>query len=117
MKSKRHKKGQKSLRKGRFSEKGQFYFITTCCYGKQTLFMDDKNVNIIFKTLKWLEKNNYIDLHFCTVMPDHLHLVFQLTGKKSLSEVIKSFKQYTGKSIKQNNNLKNYVWQINTMTI
>ena len=111
MKSKKPEKGQKSLRKGRISEQGQFYFVTTCCYEKQTFFKDKINVSIIFNTLEWLQVNKYIDLHFCIAMPDHVHLVFQLIGNKPLSEVIKSFKQFTGKSIKHKNNPKNTVWQ------
>ncbi len=44
-------------------------------------------------------------------MPEHSHLVFQLIGDKTLSEVMKSLKQFTGRKIKQNMKLENPVWQ------
>jgi len=44
-------------------------------------------------------------------MPDHVHLVFQLLGNKTLSEVMKSLKQFTGRKIRQKMRLVNPVWQ------
>ena len=69
-----------------------------------------ENNQIVFDCLDWLENKKYIDLHFCIAMPDHVHLVFQLIGDKTLSEVIKSLKQFTGRKIKRII-IKNPVWQ------
>lgn len=58
-------------------------------------------MQIVFDAIDWLEKGKCIDCHFVILMPDHLHLVFQLTGDKKLSEVMKSLKGFTGRKIKQ----------------
>jgi putative transposase len=111
MKSKRPEKGKSSLRKGRFSEQGQYYFVTTCCCKKRKVFANAKNVAFLFETIEWMQDRKYIDLHFCIAMPDHVHFIFQLTGEKSLSEVMKSIKQFTARRIKANfKHIKN-VWQ------
>jgi len=104
-------KGLYQLRKGRYSVKNGFYFITFCCSKKQKIFLEKENAEIVFDSLDWLEKNKYIDLYFCIVMPDHVHLILQLIGNKVLSEVIKSLKQFTGKKIKQNIGLTTNIWQ------
>lgn len=104
-------KGYKELRKGRYSQKGAFYFITVCCYNRQKNFLYKENVQILFNALGWLEKEKYLEMHFSIVMPDHIHLIFQLTGNKTLSEVIKSLKQFTGRRIKQRMHVKTPIWQ------
>ncbi|MCK4330669.1 transposase [candidate division WOR-3 bacterium] len=104
-------KGKKELRKGRFSKKGGFYFITTCCYKKQKIFINNKNVQIFFNSLEWFVNKEFIDLYFCITMPDHVHIVFELVGDKTLSEVIKGLKQFAGRRIKKNLGLTNPIWQ------
>jgi len=111
MKSKIPEKGSKELRKGRFSQKGAFYFVTTSCYNKQKIFLQEENVQIFFTSLDFFVNRGYIDLYFYIVMPDHVHFVFQLIGDKSLSEVMKSLKQYTGRRIKQGTGIRDPVWQ------
>jgi len=103
-------RGSKELRKGRFSLKEALYFVTTCCYNKEKVFLYRENVQIFFDALDWFVNKGHIDLHFCIVMPDHAHLVFQLIGDKALSEVMKSLKQFTGRKIKQRMGIKNSVW-------
>jgi REP element-mobilizing transposase RayT len=104
-------KGSKELRKGRFSQKEAFYFVTTSCCRKQKLFLDKENVQIFLDALDWIVGKKHIDLHFCIVMPDHVHLVFQLTGDKALAEVVKTLKQFTGRRIKQRIGTEDSVWQ------
>lgn len=55
-------KGYKELRKSRYSQKGAFYFITTCCHNRQKFFLHKENVQIVFDTLDWLENKGYIDI-------------------------------------------------------
>ena len=92
-------KGSKELRKGRISKEDSFYFITTSCNKRKEIFNDMENFNIVRNSLRWLENKGYIDIHFFIAMPDHIHIVCQLT-KGNLSGIMKSFKQYTGRRIK-----------------
>ncbi|MDO9575927.1 MAG: transposase [bacterium] len=104
-------RGSKQLRQGRFSQKGQLYFITSSCFNKQKLFVREDVVQIVFDSIDWLEKKGYIDTYFVIVMPDHLHMIFQLVSRKSLSEVMKSMKGFTGRKIKEKTQLEVPVWQ------
>ncbi|RKX70613.1 hypothetical protein DRP53_04425 [candidate division WOR-3 bacterium] len=104
-------KGQRELRRGRFSQKNAFYFITTCCYKKQKIFTERENVEFLDEALQWLQGNGYIDLYFYIAMPDHVHLVFQLTGDKDLSQLMKSLKQYTGRRIRSRMGSDLRIWQ------
>ena len=104
-------KGSKKLREFRISEKERFYFITTSCFNKQRLFVTKEIVQTIFDTIEWLEKEKHIECYFVIIMPDHFHLVFQLLNKKTLSEVMKSLKGFSGTKIKKIKTLDTPVWQ------
>ncbi len=111
MKARIPERGTRQLRKGRLSQKESYYFITTCTCNKQRLFVDEHSVRIVFDALDWLEQSGFIEVHFCIVMPDHLHLVMQLVGEKSLSDVVKSLKQFTSRRLRQVRRLEVPVWQ------
>ena len=104
-------RGQQQLRKGRVSLPGTFYFVTTCCEGKRRLFDEADNARAIFDCLDWLTSHGWLDLHFAVVMPDHIHLVFELLGTRKLSEVIGSLKQFTGRRIRERMRLSETIWQ------
>jgi REP element-mobilizing transposase RayT len=104
-------RGQRQLRKGRFSCEGGMYFVTTRCHDKQNIFLDPVNVKVVFDSLDWLVGNGWIDLHFAIAMPDHVHLVFQLLGDKGLPDVMLALKQFTGRQIKSRIELSQPVWQ------
>ncbi len=104
-------RGSQQLRKGRHSQKGAFYFVTTSCYKQQRIFDSKERCAVVFESLDWLTRNDYIELHFCIIMPDHVHLVFQLTGDKTLPDVMKSMKQFTSHRIRERMDLKTHVWQ------
>jgi len=104
-------KGSRLLRLGRFSEEGSVYFVTTSCYDRQRLFGDPENVRIVFDCLDWLVAHDWIDLHCAIAMPDHLHAVVQLAGRRTLSDVIGSLKRYTGRRIRERTGISHPVWQ------
>jgi REP element-mobilizing transposase RayT len=100
-------KGSKELRKGRFSTTELPYFITICSY-KKAKITSEEIFKASRKAFNWLKENNYIQLICFVVMPDHLHAVFQLTGEKSLSEVISNFKISVYKQVKH---IHDKLWQ------
>jgi putative transposase len=104
-------RGSRQLRKGRVSLAGAFYFVTSCCEGRRRLFDDADNTRVVFDCLDWLVAREWLDLHFAVVMPDHIHLVFELQGTRELPAVMKSFKQFTSRRIGERTALSGPVWQ------
>lgn len=104
-------RGYRQLRKHRHSQRDHFYFITTCSFNKQKLFVRKIATQVVFDTIDWLEKEKRINCYFAILMPDHLHLIFQLLEKKSLSEVMKSLKGFTERKLKGHLGLNTPVWQ------
>ena len=92
-------KGQHKLRTYRDSLAGAFYFLTVCVDGKKEILLKEKFAQIIFNSLDFMEKEGWIKLICCIVMPTHIHIVIHLLEKKSLSKLMRSFKIFTARNI------------------
>ena len=99
------------LRKGRFSEANQIYFVTTVTHQRNKLFNDFSSSRIVINTMKHLNDDKYVNSLSWVVMPDHLHWLFQLGEKGSLPEVIKRLKAISAQRINKELNRQGQVWQ------
>ena len=92
-------KGHHRLREGRISFSGEVYFITICVEDNKLCLNTSPSGKIIFDSLEYFNNENKTRMVCCIVMPDHIHIVFQLGEKESLPDVIRSFKRFTGREI------------------
>jgi putative transposase len=88
----------KNLRKGRHSQPGTYYFLTTIVAGRRKLFTGLDHANTVLETIRWLDDANRFAVDAAVVMPDHLHLVGRL-GKISLARVMHTLKSYSARRI------------------
>ena len=88
------------LRKGRYSEAGRAYFITTVLADSEKCYFDDfMCARLVAMNMKLLHENQAVCSLAWVVMPDHVHWLFQLGATASLSTVVKTFKARTAHSI------------------
>jgi REP element-mobilizing transposase RayT len=99
------------LRKGRFSESNRIYFVTTVTHGRNNLFLDLRSARAVIQTMRHLDSAEYVHSLSWVVMPDHLHWLFQLNDKGSLSDVMKRMKAISARTVNQLLNRKGQVWQ------
>ena len=112
-------KGSSQLRKGRISLPGTIYFITKATLErlengvsyKAGVLLTDGVPEIITGSLKWLEEQDYLELLAYTIMPDHIHLLFKLKEKESLSKVLQKFGSFTGRQICLKLDRPGGIWQ------
>src|SRR5690554_2348629 len=85
-------RGTKQLRKARFSQPNNIYFITSNTKNRQAIFTDFR---LACKAIQgFTEKGRLQDSQLlCWVlMPDHAHWLIQLGAEKSLSSLVGSMK-------------------------
>jgi len=104
-------KGLHLLRRGRWSQSENLYFITTSTFNNEHILINETIAYIIFNSLDWLEENKRAELICCIIMPNHVHMVIQLGEKQTLSEYMNSFKGFTGKKINELRKKSKPVWQ------
>ncbi len=106
-------KGHQQLRKGRKSIPGTYYSITLATYNRSPLLTTPGIPNIIYDSFYWLETDKQLKWICIMVMPDHIHAVFQLGNKKTLSALIQSFRRFTANQINAHLKQTGTIWQDN----
>ena len=81
-----------NLRIGRFSIPGAQYFLTLCTKDRAPVFTSKTEAQRGISALGQLKEAGDIDLLAATVMPDHVHLLFALSGKLTLGQAMAKFK-------------------------
>ena len=99
------------LRKGRLSEVNRIYFVTTVTHQRKQFFHNFNSARAVIQIMKQLDKDCYVNSISWIVMPDHLHWLFRLENKKTLSEVMKHLKALSARSINAQLKRQGRVWQ------
>jgi len=107
---------RKRLHLTNFDYKGSahIYFITICTPDRQPLFLDKNLAKVLEEEISFRREKKEIRIFCYCIMPDHLHILLSLTDnyKKSLQDWVSSFKRYTAKVVKEEQNIKP-LWQRN----
>jgi REP element-mobilizing transposase RayT len=100
---------QRNLRKGRFSQPGYCYFITTATKSRLPVLSDPAASKIVMDCLKWQNEQGKIDLIAGVVMPDHIHFAARLLST-TLPSLMHSLKSFTSKKINDQLGRKGPIW-------
>ncbi len=102
---------QSALRKGRVSTPNLCYFVTVNSADRDPLFANSEMAEIVITSLTWLQEHGRVRLMGFVIMPDHVHAAFVLAAEHSLSEIMDSFKGYTGKKLNELLGRQGQLWQ------
>jgi REP element-mobilizing transposase RayT len=89
----------RNLRKGRFSEAGRAYHVTTATVNREPVFWSLPAARQLINTLHQEQRLGRALTYAFVVMPDHLHWLFQLGAGQTLSEVIEDIKSVSSRRI------------------
>jgi REP element-mobilizing transposase RayT len=82
-------------------EQAQCYFYTDTIHGFKNLLEDDKIKMIIINSLKYLTKNNIVELYGYVIMPNHIHLLWNFLKSNGKESAAGSFTKYTAHEFKK----------------
>jgi REP element-mobilizing transposase RayT len=89
----------KDLRKGRYSQSGQIYLITTVTWDRQPVFGNFHAARILIHALREEQNLGRADTLAFVVMADHLHWLMALREGAALSVVVRAVKAVTAKKL------------------
>ena len=98
-----------NLRKGRHSQPGRMYFITTDVDEREPL-IETHWRDLIISALKWLRDNGRIWLLGYVVMDNHFHVMFMLREGFDLAKVMQSVKRQTSREINKLRGVEGKFW-------
>ena len=84
--------GHEALRRGRWSESGAEYFLTFCTAGRRTGLTEPTLLKSIWLEAERLEAESVWNLRTGVVMPDHVHLLVEISARSGLTAAVLLFK-------------------------
>ena len=87
------------LRRGRVSQSGRIYLVTTVTATREPLFLNFCVGRVVVDALRWLQNQARATTLAYVLMPDHLHWLFELQEASTLSRVMHSLKSYSARQI------------------
>jgi putative transposase len=104
-------RGSSRLRIGRWSEVGRHYFVTVKTEDRTPILSNPSAAGILMRTIRWEAQQGRWAWRCFVVMPDHLHLVFELKEESPIGVIVKSMKRYTALRINETLHRHGSVWQ------
>ena len=89
--------GYRALRRGRVSQTGQYYLVTTATHQRRPLFHDLRAGRCVVRALQTLEP--LAETKCYVIMPDHLHWLLKLRGGTTLSAAVQRVKAGSARAI------------------
>lgn len=101
------------LRKGRYSQIGQVYSVTSVLKNRQSnLFHNFSCARLVIEEMKKLHETKQVSSIAWVIMPDHLHWLFSLE-MRNLSNVMKILKAKSTIAINKHTGNNGCLWQPN----
>lgn len=100
------------LRKGRYSEPGREYLVTTVTHARRRMFENLYAARLLIAEMRRLEAEGVLTWLAWVVMPDHLHGLLSLGDGPDLSAAMNTLKGRSARSINRLLNRNGPLWQM-----
>ena len=77
----------------------EVYFVTFTIVEWLKVLENDDYKNIIINSIRYYQENKGLIVYGYCIMPNHVHMITQATGKYSISEILRDLKKFTARSI------------------
>lgn len=98
------------LRRGRFSEVGRAYLITTVTQGRRPAFRDFRSARLLVDEMRLSEQEALVESLAWVIMPDHLHWLPVLRAA-SLATLLERIKARSTQAINRELGSSGQLWQ------
>ncbi|WP_369989101.1 REP-associated tyrosine transposase [Pseudomonas xanthosomatis] len=98
------------LRRGRFSEPGRIYLLTTITHQRRPLFSDLRYARLVIQQLRQSDIEQTSKSLAWVVMPDHLHWLIELQ-EVTLATLMRRLKSRTGIALRRAGVRDEPIWQ------
>ncbi|MBV4506858.1 transposase [Pseudomonas sp. BW13M1] len=98
------------LRRGRFSEPGRPYLLTTTTRDRKPLFADFNLARVVVNQMRFCDQKNACRTLAWVLMPDHVHWLVEL-GHTRLSTLMCAFKSRSSNALYREGVERQHIWQ------
>jgi putative transposase len=93
-------RGHAALRRGRYSQPSAEYFLTLCTEARQSGLTTQGVADAILNETRAMSVDGTWTLLCAVIMPDHLHLLFNLGERLPLGKAVQRLKAKTSKTLR-----------------
>jgi REP-associated tyrosine transposase len=76
------------------------HFLTATNLEWKPLLKDDKNKDIVIDSMRYVIKDKRVIIYAFVIMPNHMHIIWQLRAGRNREDVQRDFLKYTAQQIK-----------------
>ena len=87
------------MRRGRVSEQGRIYLVTTVTSGRQPVFTEFHAARKCVDAIRRCDRYGHTETLCFVIMPDHMHWLVCLSGHRALSRCVGAVKAYSARLI------------------
>ncbi|MDH0305318.1 MULTISPECIES: transposase [unclassified Pseudomonas] len=98
------------LRRGRFSEPGRLYLLTTTTRDRKPLFADFNLARVVVNQMRLCDQQHACRTLAWVLMPDHVHWLVEL-GHARLSTLMCAFKSRSSNALYRECVERRHIWQ------
>ena len=98
------------LRRGRHSQRGNLYLLTTATSDRHSVFSDFALGRLVVAELKSAQLDGWVQSLAWVLMPDHFHWLIEL-GDSSLDELMRRVKTNSARVINHQRSSSGPLWQ------
>jgi REP element-mobilizing transposase RayT len=102
--------GQRALRRGRRSIAGGIYHVTTATYARMPCFRDFGSACAAAASINSWESLRDSRVLAWVLMPDHLHMLLEVTAPDTLSSLTGRIKARSAKSVQRSSESRRVIW-------
>ena len=77
----------------------EVYFVTFTIVDWIKVLDDDSYKQLIIDAIKYYQINRGLVVYAFCIMPNHVHMIVQATGKSNISEILRDLKKITSRQI------------------
>ena len=77
----------------------EVYFVTFTIVDWIKVLEDDSYKQLIIDSIKYYQINRGLVVYAFCIMPNHVHMIVQATGKNNISEILRDLKKITSRQI------------------
>ena len=103
--------GTSALRRGRYSAINHIYHITSCTHMRRPILGSFNAARAVIAQIRHEDECGSTQTLAFVVMPDHLHWLIRLTGRRTLSHTVNAVKSFSARQINRSRRRSEKVWQ------
>ena len=101
----------KALRHGRFSAAKNSYIVTCVCHDRAPTFLPLNHARLAVNAIRHSDIQVFSRTFAFVIIPDHLHWLFELGDRDSLSRVVQRAKSQVTRELRQSGVAIEQLWQ------